>query len=82
MVKFPKEGCCKSIDKDLIEYLKKGNSKYNKLDEFLLNKFRPIGIAWNTAGAWYIYGNSSKPLYEIEQLLKIIKSQNKIIEVW
>lgn len=82
MVSFPKQGYCESLDKDLINYLISRKTEYEKISTSFSANHKPIGIAWNENGSWYIYGKSQKPEYKIEQLLKIIKNQNNIIEVW
>lgn len=75
--KFPNEGHCKSLDKDLINYLIETRGTTDTKG----SKDRSEGVGWNYTSYWYLRdcNNSNKPKYELEQLSKFF---NKKQEQW
>lgn len=75
--KFPNEGHCKSLDKDLINYL----IETRGTTDCKGSKDRSEGVGWNYTSYWYLRdcSNSNKPKYELEQLSKFF---NKKQEQW
>ena len=75
--KFPNEGHCKSLDKDLINYL----IETRGTTDCKGSKDRSEGVGWNYTSYWYLRdcNNSNKPKYELEQLSKFF---NKKQEQW
>lgn len=63
---FPKEGCCKTDQIELRDYLK------NKFPQYIQKSWRSYYniVAWNEIGYWFCEEKSSKPEYQLSQLQK------------
>ena len=73
--KFPNEGHCKSLDKDLINYLIETRGTTDSKG----SKDRSEGVGWNYTSYWYLRdcNNSNKPKYELEQLNKFFSKKQE-----
>lgn len=71
--KFPEEGCCNTIDNNLIQFLVKN---FGITDSKTPSKFAKA-IGWNSKSYWYLRGinSSSKPKFDITQLEPFYKQQ-------
>lgn len=75
LTSFPKEGCCKTNDPILINFL---NKKYPFSNPTCPNHFS--GAGWSSTGFWYLINveKSSKPLYTLEELKPFIDTEEYV----
>ena len=70
---FPKEGQCKTIDVQLMDYIRKTRTPEG--DQSL--KDRAKALCWNEKGYWFVSRSSSKTEYTLAQLLNFITQTPK-----
>jgi energy-coupling factor transporter ATP-binding protein EcfA2 len=70
---FPKEGQCKTIDVQLMEYIRKTRTPEG--DQSLRDRAK--ALCWNEKGYWFVSRSSSKTEYTLAQLLNFITQTPK-----
>ncbi len=70
---FPKEGQCKTIDVQLMEYIRKTRTPEG--DQSLRDRAK--ALCWNEKGYWFVSRSSQKKEYTLAQLLNFITQTPK-----